>query len=40
MEEAMPDRLIHEQNMDFSRGVCFQQHASCLNNSILAFPNA
>ena len=27
MEEAMPDRLINEQNMAFSRGVCFQQHA-------------
>ena len=25
--EAMPDIPVHEQNMDFARGVCFQQHA-------------
>ena len=25
-KEAMPDRPIHEQNRDFARGVCVQQH--------------
>ena len=22
----MPDRPVHEENRDFARGVCFQQH--------------